>query len=458
MEVTQKETVNVPDSWDDSDLRIKITETKPRKKMDFVTKFFLISLGAFILAVSVLLFSMFNQTSNFSEKKIVVSASGPASITSGEDGNVSVTISNNNKIPINEAYVIATYDSGENSSGDKNLVNRRIEIGDVLPRSSVTKTLDFRVFGAEGVIKEVQPVLYYKIPKSKAEFNKNINVVTIAIKTSPVSINVKNLREVHQGHQVTFEIVVRNNTRNKINDLIVSARNPNDFVYMSSSLDLKDNSPSWNIGDLNGNSEKTLTMTGKLIGEIGSTPAFTFFAGVSDLEKNNTATNTTNTFENYNTLDNVYSKVEKTILVTGQYLDFVLSPSTLGDRDTVLPGSTLTLELDYKNNLAYSIDKAYFTALVTGSGFQFANVQAQNAILYENNQSVVWSENSSPEFIRIPAFGTGKMYLNIFVDSEAKEGDEIRVILKAKGERNYEEDVSNEQDNSYERIWKVSRG
>ncbi|MEA4910841.1 hypothetical protein SDC9_21651 [bioreactor metagenome] len=457
MKITKEEISEIPEAWDDSELKVKLSETKPRKKMDFVTKFFLISLGAFILAMAVLLFSMLNQSSNFSEKRIVVSAVGPVSITSGEDGNISVTIENNNKIPINEAYIIATYDSGENSSGDKNLINRRVDIGDVLPKSSVTKSLDFRVFGAEGIIKEIRPVLYYKVPKSKAEFNKQINLVTVAIKTSPVSINVKNLREVHQNHDVTFTVTVRNNTSNRINDLIVSARNPNDFIYSSSSLPLKDNTPSWDIGTLNGNSEKTMTMTGKLIGEIGSTPAFTFFTGVSDPEKNNTATDTPNTFENYNTLDNIYSKVEKTILVTGQYLDFFISSDNSTENYTIAPNNSLILELDYRNNLAYSIDRAYFTALVSGSGFDFEDIQAENAIFYGNNQSIVWSEDSSPEFIRIPAFGTGKMYLNIRVNNEAKEGDEIRLILNAKGERNYEQDVSNSQDTSFERVWRVRK-
>lgn len=455
MKVTKEEIVDIPESWDDSEFKVKLTETKPRKKMDFVTKFFLISLGVFVLAISVLLFSMLNQSSNFSEKRIVVSAVGPTSITSGEDGNITVTIDNNNKIPINEAYIIATYDSGENSSGAKNLVNRRIEIGDVLPRTSITKSLDFRVFGAEGIVKEIQPVLYYKVPKSKAEFNKQINLVTVAIKTSPVSINVKNLREIHQNHEMTFSITVRNNTPNRINDLIVSARNPNDFIFSSSSLDLKDNSPSWEIGSLNGNSERTITMSGKLIGEIGSTPAFTFFTGVSDLEKNNTATNTEHTFDNLNTLDNIYSKVEKTVLITGQYLDFFISSDNSNENYTLRPGSNLFLELDYKNNLAFAIDRVAFTATLFGDSFDFNQIQAQNAILYGNNGNIVWSENSSPEFIRIPAFGTGKMYLNIRIDNQAVEGSEIRLVLKARGERNYEQDVSNEQDISFERVWRV---
>lgn len=457
MRITKEEIAEIPDSWDDSDLKIKLTETKPKKKMDFVTKFFLISLGAFILAVSVLLFSMLNQSTNFSEKKIVVSAVGPTSITSGEDGNISVSIENNNKIPINEAYVIVTYDSGENSSGDKNLINRRVEIGDILPKTSMTKSVDFRVFGVEGKVKEIQPVLYYKVPKSKAEFNRQINLVTVLIKTSPVSINVKNLREVHQNHELTFDISIRNNTPNRIDNLIVSARNPNDFVYESSSLELKDNSPSWNIGNLNGNSERTVSMTGKLIGNIGTSPTFTFFAGVSDPEKNKTATDTPNTFENYNTLDNVYSKVEKVVLITGQYLDFFISKDNSNENYTVSPGSNLLLELDYKNNVAHAIDKIYFTAIISGTGFNFQDIQTQNAILNQNDNTITWSENSSPEFMRIPAFGTGKIYLNIRIDNNAVEGNEISLVLKAKGQRNYEEDVSNEQDISFERVWRVQK-
>jgi hypothetical protein len=58
-------------------------------------------------------------------------------------------------------------------------------------KSTITESFDFSIFGSEGSIKEIKPILFYKIPKSKAEFTKESNSLSIVLKSAPVIINVK---------------------------------------------------------------------------------------------------------------------------------------------------------------------------------------------------------------------------------------------------------------------------
>lgn len=248
---TKNNTQNIPESWDDSDLKLTNIngEWKPVKKISFAFKFFITSLILFLVAGGAVLFSILNRGASFSENRIVITSTGPGSITSGENGQIEITISNNNNTPITEAYIMATYDTGEDASGDTNMANKEVYIGDILANTTITKTFDFSVFGAEGSIKEIKPIFYYKLPTVRSEFSggeftKESNIIYITLKSSPVSINVKSLKEIHQGYEATFTISIRNNTNNEIKNLIVSARNPNNFIYASSSLELFSDNPS----------------------------------------------------------------------------------------------------------------------------------------------------------------------------------------------------------------------
>lgn len=460
----KKEEAVVRENWGNETLSSYPPTAKPKKKLSLTIKFFLFSLIIFFVAIGILLFSTLNKANSFSEGKILISANAPATITSGEEGQLNVTVTNNNKIPIAEAYLTLTYDSGESFSGDKNIVNKRVEIGDILPRTSATKSFSFVVFGSEGSIQEMKAKLFYKVPNaraefSQAEFNKESNSVSLALKTSPVSINANSLKEVHQNHPLDFEIIVKNNTSQTIKDLFVSARNPNDFVFASSSRDRYNNTSTWAIGDVPANSEKKILMSGKLIGDIGTSPKFTFYVGVSKENVSNDpnlSSESLNNFDNYtNVISNVYSKVEKSVLITGQYLDVSISSDNSPVNTPISPGSVVHLEFTYKNNLAFPIDNPVFSATLAGQAFDFDNIEAQDGYVDRNYSLIVWNSITDPLLTQIPAFGTGKLRMVFRVKDHIPETHNFRLIMNARGERNAEYGVSNDQDISLERVWSV---
>ncbi len=442
-EKEQEDEINIPESWDDSDLHF---HTKGKKKASFVFKLFFISLLFFIITMAIFSLSFFVGGTDFSEKKIIVSAIGPVNISSGEEGEVVFGIDNNNTVSILDAYIEYSYDAGENSSGNKNIINKKIEIGEISSKSSVTKTTDFTFFGSEGMKNDIQATFYYKVHGSKAEFNKKFDIVSIIIKTSPVSISVKNLKEIRQGDSLSFIINIKNNTNSVINNLIFLVKKPNDFVFDSSSIPSNNSIGSWLVQELFPGKEKEIIVSGRLLGDIGSSPSFTFLAGVS----NSTSTNY------HLNIDNIYSKVERSILITGQYMDINISSDNTLPNNIVRSGDFINLEFSYKNNLSSPIENVTIIGELIGDNIDIFNTYSQNGVVNRENKTVIWNSDTNKNLAKVGGNAEGKLNLKIRVNDKINEGNNITLKLKAKGDRNAENEVTNNQDISLERVWYVS--
>lgn len=444
--------IKIPENWDDSDLGDFTYREKPKKKWSSVFKFFMSSTILLIIALIFASFSFFNNYSSFSEKNINIFLAAPVSLTSGEESSIDISITNNNPIPIMDAYVLISYDSGEDIVGEKKLKTERVDLGQVLPSMSINKSLPVILFGSEGSNKEIKAVLYYKLSSSKAEFNKNSDNLLVLIKTSPVSISVKTLNEVRNNSLFNLVITVKNNTYNEMGNLIVSVRPPNEFIYSSSSLPLYNKNPSWIIKNLPSQGAKDITLTGKISGDVGSAHNFSFFVGVSENKTSSSSISIGNN-DNYNlSLDNIYSKVERRVAISGQYLDISLS-SLL--EENISAGELMILDFTYKNNLDYPLDN------VSIVGELFSDIVDQDNTLpvlgYYNKSTntIVWDKNSMIDLSQLKVGETGKFRLQIRIKRDAKIGETLRLRIFSRGDRNSETGVSNEQDVSFEKIWVV---
>lgn len=446
------------ESWDDSDLK---NLDKKRTKLSFATKFFLISLAFFVMVIAIVAYLFLNQTSNFSEKKIIVQATSVGSVTSGEAGEINVQITNNNKVPIVEAYLTISYNSGENISGDKNMVSQRVEVGQVLAHSVSNNSLNFSLYGSEGTIKNIQPVLHYKLADSKAEFTKDSNLVNITLKSSPVILNVESLKEIHQDYNMTFTLNIKNNTNSEIKDLIITARNPSNFIFASSSETLLNSTPSWKINLMEGES-KVITMTGKITGNIGDQPSFTFYTGVAK-DKTTSSQTPSSTLEvgNYDNyylnIDNIYSKVIRNVKITGQYLGFNLTNNVnvlnQGNSANLAQGEMVTLDFNYQNNLGFPLSDLVLSLNILGDNIDKNTMKVIGGYYDPNQNIIIWNKNSNPDLAKLGAYQNGNLEISFRVKNEATIGSIIEMIGQASGNRNSEDNVSNLQDISFDKSW-----
>jgi hypothetical protein len=212
--------------------------------MSFITKFFLFSLITFLFASSFAVFNFYKNGNSFSENNIDSIINIPATISGGESNSIPITITNHNSIPIVSSYLVLSYDSGESLSGANNQTQKRIDLGDIVSNGSVNTSSEIVLYGNEGDKRKLNATLFYSLSNNKAVYNKNLEPAIISIKSSPVSITVNSLKEMHINNIYSFDIFVKNNTSKDLQNLIVAVRPPNDFVYASSSMTLLNKNPS----------------------------------------------------------------------------------------------------------------------------------------------------------------------------------------------------------------------
>lgn len=445
----------IAESWDDSDLADLTHHDSPKKSMSFSIKFFLVSFGIFILAAVFVMYSFMRNSSSFSANDINFNISGSASLPSGEPGSINLSIANKNNVSIKDAYIILQYDSGENVSGAKNLVSQKIDLGEIVSNGVQNKSISVTLFGNEGSGREILATLFYKIDGSNAEFNKTANPINVLLKSSPVIISIDSFNEFRQNNINTFNLTIKNNTPKDIKNLIISVRTPKDFMYSSSSNPLYNNNPSWLIGTLLANSQKQISFSGKLTGDIGETAQFTFYAGTPK-SNSTTSSSTLGNYDNFNlSLDNVYSQVEKSILISGQYLDVYITGDSTNGLQTVSPSELITLDFTYKNNLNYPLDNLVITAKLSGNGIDESSTQAVQGVYDKDLNKAIWDKTTLANLSQLGANGTGKFRLQIRTVRSLVGDNTIRLQIFAQGERNSEKDVSNEQNMSLERVWTV---
>ena len=444
--------------WNDKDLGdYKNYHPKEKKKSSFIFKFFIFSIILFLISLGVVFYSYNSNFSSFDEKKIIIDLNSPSSVSSGEKAKINLSILNSNLIAITNSYLAVSYDSGENFNGNKNLITNKIPVGDILPNSNINKDISFSVYGAETSSKNIELIFYYKLAGNNGEFAKKINPVNILISTSPVSLNVQSLDKVKIDQNLEFTLKVKNNTSKDIQNLLISTRGVNNFQYLFSDTDTEDNNPTFKIEDLKANSFKTIKFTGKFLagGDLQNT--FTFFAGISEKDNKNISTSTNNlgNFDNFNlNIENIYSKVEKKIEIDNNYLSLYLEKDNNNFENEIGRRKSLSLFFKYKNNTEFPIDNVVFEANLDPKIIDKENLVAEKGVYEQESGKIFWNKNTSEEFAKIPAGGEGELKISIKL-LDLKTDDILGLKIYGKGERNYEKNVSNEQNVLIDSKWYI---
>lgn len=448
----EKNISNIPEAWSNDDLP-KPNTNKYRKRKSFTFLMFLISFFILLLSGIFTFFSFSKHYASFTEKNIEIYTSLPASVASGEETTLDVSVINNNPIPMIDAYVIASYDSGENISGDKNIVSKRIDFGQIMQNMTINKNTPIVLFGDEGTERNIKATLFYKTDGSKAEFNKEAEILPITLKTSPVSISINSLKEVRKNTNTDITITIKNNTENEMGNLIVSARAPKDFSYSTSSLPLFNRSPSWLIKSLPAGGKQEVVLTGKLTGDINQEHNFTFFVGVSN--KNIINQNTGETSPNLS-LDNIYAKTEKSITVIGQYFEILLDSGLSSNNSTAAPGELLDIDFTYKNNLKYPLNNVIIFGEFLGGVVDSKNTKIISGNYNTAENSFFWDKNYLPALASVASNASGKLRIQVRIDKDAKPGSVLNMKIYSKGDRSSEAQTDEDQDISLEKDWVIS--
>lgn len=250
------------------------------------TRWFVLALSLLVLlaGASAAGFVVFNQQSKFAER-IDFTVTGPTGIASGEEVEMLITISNNERAPLRNATVALqsplsfSFQKSDPASSDGQGISW--ELGSIAAGSKKRIKITGRIIGNVGSASEFQAQLNYKPGNFNYDFTKVVTA-SIPISSSQIQVEVAGPTKAVKDQAVQYVLTYRNTSPEDLQDVHVRVVYPSGFVankfVPKPTLDI--GTTEWIIDKLDKGVEGTITIEGVMGGNAGDLQDFSAQIGV----------------------------------------------------------------------------------------------------------------------------------------------------------------------------------
>ena len=413
-----------------------------KRKRNFLKTFLLGSIVFFVIALTIMLFTLFGGRNIISSDNVDISVSGPTSISGGETLSLDIIVSNGNNTDLELADLIIEYPEGTRSANNLSidLPRDRFSLGDVPAGRKVNQKIEAILFGEEGGREKIKITVEYRVAGSNAIFFKE-REYEIEISSSPVSFSIDSLTDVNSGKEVSFIVKLKSNSTNLLEDLLFIAEYPFGFIFESSEPRTSFEQNIWKMGDLSPGEEREIKITGILEGQDGEERVFRFFSGIES-EKNEKE------------LEVAFVSAVRSVFIKKPFLalDIVIDGNTSLNYNTSV-GKLVSVNILWKNNLPTSIANVEIDALFSGDVNE-SSVKVDRGFYNSVENTAVWSQERNPAFGSISPGQDGSVKLT-FRSPDFTGGTmvnpEATIDVSVRGRRLSETGVSEEVVSSVKR-------
>lgn len=362
----------------------------------FLIKILIGAILFFVLTLAGAGYIIFSEGNVISSDKVNLQVTSPGLIKAGQSSRLSFSISNSNKVSLEEAELLVEFPDGTRSplAPDEDFKRYREVIGTVAPGEVINKSIQAILFGQEESQHEIIATLQYKIPGSNASYLKE-EAVTIAIDSSPVGINVKAPDQISAGQALALEVEVFSNSESVVSDVMLTAELPLGFKITDTSPALTGSGTVWNIGDLNVGDKKIIQINGVVDGQDGEVKTFKFLAGQRGSGGNQAGL--------------ALNEVIKTIALDRPFVNaqLVINGSSLPD-PVVKAGQNVRVDVEWVNNLPAEALNVEIDLLVDGKVVDFSSVRASRGFFDSNTKTITWDKSTLSDLASLEPGEKGK--------------------------------------------------
>ncbi len=242
------------------------TNTDSKIPTSFFKKFFFFSGVVLLLAVLFAGYMIIRGAKNVSGENIEINVIGNTFTGGGEELALQVEIVNKNRVPLELADLLIQYPKGAGEGGE--MVHSRLSLGTIGGGESKITPFSVVLFGQEGSSQNINFTLEYHIEDSNAVFVKE-SVHSITLSSAPLVVTVDAPLNVAPNQSVTFEVTIKQNSQAAVSNLGLQVEYPFGFKFESATPSAIQGNNIWQLGDLSQGVEKTVKITGTLLGEKG---------------------------------------------------------------------------------------------------------------------------------------------------------------------------------------------
>jgi len=373
-------TARGPRDWDDKDLESrahfeKETMSKSKKTLHWIKRFFLISVGIFVLAILFAGFKLFNGGSAVSTEGLDIKIFSQPFVDGGEDLTITIQITNDNNTALETADVIFSYPV--TSLADSELRRERVSLGTIASGSTVSQDFDIRLFGEEGEERNLTASLEYRVQGSNAIFIKDTSELVI-IRSTPIEILVDGRDTSIPNEDYGFDVVISSNTTTLTNNVLLKLEYPQGFTFVSSDPVPTFDVDTWVIGDLEPTTNRVVHIEGTLEGVTNDDKVFRVLIGQQDERQE----------RNIGTVFN--SKVHS-VHLTPSFIDASLAVNGVSGNRIIIPAAQKTaIALRWQNTLPVQLQNVKLEAVLSGNAYTTTGIDGTDGFYDSNTNTINW--------------------------------------------------------------------
>ncbi len=398
------------------------------KKYSFIKKIFIFSVIFFVLAVGVAAYVFFGGINSVSSKNVDIEVVGPLSIPGGQEVSLDINIINNNSVDLNSASLLVEYPTSTRSVADptKELTQEKFVLDKIKSGESYGQNIKAIFFGEKDDLKQIKISLEYRVENSSALFYKE-KIYEISISSSPIIITPTYPKEVNSNQEVSFNIEVASNSKDKVNNFLVNVEYPFGFVFEDSTPKASFGNNIWQIPELDSGEKKTISIKGNIVGQDNEEKVFKINAGTASPDDERV-------------IAIPFSQLMESILVKKSFIGLDVSVGGGSGDFAGQGGSSVDTNFTVTNNLPSKLFNTSVEVAFTGGAFDPLSVSpGYNGFFQSSNNTISWDKRSVPEFSEMDP-GSEKnlsfrlsplLYANIVKGAKP----EIDMVITANGER-----------------------
>ncbi len=373
----------VPHAWEEKPPEITPPPRGGGRHVHFASIFFLTSLLFFLISLGGVAYFFYYGGNSVSVDKITIDTQGPSTISGGDTVPLSFTVTNRNSVAIDNAIIEIDFPDGTRNAEDVLAAYPRYieNIGTIPSGGTITRSVKAIIFGGESQSLSLPISFSYGTQGSNATFVKKSSYA-LTISSTPLSLSVDTLTETVSGKPITLMLTVRSNATTPLSNVVLANTFPFGFSLASSSLPLTDSS--FVIGTILPGAQKTITLTGTLMGQDKEQRVFHFTVGTAKSAQDHS-------------LAVSYMTQQATVAIVSPFINTNISVNgNTGDNTVVSPGSTQNITVSYANTLSTSVTNATVSITISGSAVDYDSIRAQSGFYRSVDHTIIFSRDTDP--------------------------------------------------------------
>lgn len=329
-------------------------------------------------------------------REIEVKISGARELQSGERTRWEVRVTNRSRRDISDATLVFNFPddaSPVEKPKPKGIFRERKALGNIKSGESVSESFDAIVFGGRNSQREVSAVLEYRPEGASAVFGAEESF-SFSIVRSPVSLTIAVPKELRIGQEMKFEINYASQSADELNNLILEAKFPEGFKFLSSRPALRqDKGFVWEVKTVKPSQTGKIEIRGIITGSKLESKVFSATFGRFDEQSSKIL---------------AYEETAETVILKAPFLEAKVLANGLENYITS-PGDTITFQVFWQNNLESEVRDAVLEVKLSGGAVDFRSIKIERGVLLEQTKAITWNASTYEPFKVLPPGASGKL-------------------------------------------------